>query len=395
MKLLIKTKYIDKQIDFFKILVGLIWMSGFLLSYVKAAILRIPLLKSNPDIIVYCFFIGIAFFSLNYIVKNIKFSDICIVGGIIFIYALNYIIFSENYNSLNFYVESFLCMVVPLYFVGRVIKVDQFFKMLYYISFLTIVARLFYFVFFEQAMEVVQAVYEGDMVGAYLLLPHLCLVCYWALKYHKVKDVFVTFLGFIFLLFLGNRGALGCFCIYIVSYFIFICKIRLKLVFFLTSIISVIWLNLSSIIFFLYNKAFSLGLSVRLFDKYLSDELFVSESRDSIHEILWDYIYSNSILGNGIGASNSIISTYPHNVLIEFWLEFGLVMGSLLLIILFGVIIKGFFSTSCEQEKVFILILICSCLLKLFLSGTYLDETYFFMLIGLCVQMIKKGRLQT
>jgi hypothetical protein len=136
----------------------------------------------------------------------------------------------------------------------------------------------------------------------------------------------------------------------------------------------------------------SLGMSTRFFDLLSVNELFVSYGREWRAEAVLSGIKENWFLGYGLAGDRILIGDYVHNIVLEFWASFGVIFGTTLFVILLYILVRGMRTGKNQDEKVFILILICCGFLKLFISGTYLDEANFFLLIGLCVFEIRQHR---
>ena len=86
-----------------------------------------------------------------------------------------------------------------------------------------------------------------------------------------------------------------------------------------------------------------------------------------------------------------IIGIYAHNLLIELWVEFGLIIGTVLLLSLVITLWRAYINSNSEVEKGIIITMLCASFFKMFLSGSYIDEGPIFLLIGLCVGVIRKN----
>ncbi len=71
---------------------------------------------------------------------------------------------------------------------------------------------------------------------------------------------------------------------------------------------------------------------------------FISDStREYLFQQSWDMILKKPLLGWGIGADRIILGEYTHNFILEIWICFGLILGSMLLI---GIFYIGYFMIS-------------------------------------------------
>ena len=141
----------------------------------------------------------------------------------------------------------------------------------------------------------------------------------------------------------------------------------------------------------MYNKANSLGLSVRIFDKLLSGTASNVSSRDVIQAKLFDAIGVRLFDGYGLCGDRVIAGSYAHNIVIELWVEFGLLIGTMIFALIALTLLRGYLSAKTIECKGLIISLIFACFFKLFLSGSYLDEKFLFLLLGLCVAEIRRA----
>ena len=146
-----------------------------------------------------------------------------------------------------------------------------------------------------------------------------------------------------------------------------------------------------AVILWMYKNAQKFGLSIRIFDKLLSGTQLGSSGRDHLTEQLLVSIREHSLLGTGLCSDRMIIGIYAHNLLIELWVEFGLIIGTVLLLALVITLWRGYINSSSKVEKGMIITMLCASFFKMFLSGSYIDEGPLFLLVGLCVGVIRKN----
>ena len=139
---------------------------------------------------------------------------------------------------------------------------------------------------------------------------------------------------------------------------------------------------------FLQFQLENLGMSTRIFDKIVEAEITDGSGREWISDTLYDILKnSHNFCGYGLLGAERYVDTYPHNIYLEFIFSFGYVIGILLLFAVVLLIAKAFIKAS-QINKEFILLLVCGSVLKLCMSGAFLDDTIFFMLLGYCAQML-------
>lgn len=382
----------------FSVLVSLIWIQTILLTYIRAIIMRIPIIGIYPDYLiglVYIIVIVMAF-------KEIKIykKDFIVIVIVVLYFFMQWLIYQDRTEYLERYAIDFLLEALPLYFVGLSLGIsknrDNIINRMYILSMITIFASILYRYLLGMPMNEVASLYEGSMDQAYKLLPHCCLVAFYAVKRLNLLNFMFAVVGGVYLLMLGTRGAAMLYLIFFVLLLIIENRskwfwIRAVVVFSgIIAFVSSSWYDLA--IFWLYQKAKQFGLSVRIFDKLISGEVMQSSGRDFIRERLFEVIKENPILGYGLCADRAFANSYAHNIAIELWVEFGVVVGSVLLLACIVILLKGYMEGDSYEIKGLILSLIFACFFKLFLSGSYLDERLLFFLLGLCASNMRRTR---
>lgn len=389
-------RFTIKRQNMFSLLVLWIWAQGILLQYIRALITRFPIIGWYPDVVLTVFFLAIALLALPYF--RISKSDILLGFSIIAVFMLEWIFYKDGHEYLDKYIVTFVVRILPLYFVGVSLGVAEERKkiidQMYIISVVTLFSSIAYRFAFGASMSDAVSKYVGDMDHAYKLLPHLCLIAYYAVKKTNVLNVVGAAIGGLYLLMLGTRGAALLYLVFIALLLIMGrsskgAVARIVVVFgTVGGFIASPWYDTA--ILWMYQKAQQLGLSVRIFDKLLAGEAARSGGRDTIREILLSTIRENPFWGNGLCSDRVLAGNYAHNIALELWVEFGVILGTAILIAVIIVLFRGYKATKEEEEKGLILALIFASFLKLFLSGSYLDERLLLLVLGLCVCSIRQ-----
>ena len=146
-----------------------------------------------------------------------------------------------------------------------------------------------------------------------------------------------------------------------------------------------------SAVLWLYMMAQKVGLSIRIFDKILGGSQGGTSGRDLLTEKLMVSVKEHFLFGTGLCSDRVLVGTYAHNILVELWVDFGVIIGTVLLAWMVYTFIQSLCKVSNTEEKGLIVTLICASFMKLFLSSTYLDTAFLFLLIGLCVGTNRKA----
>lgn len=391
-------RFTIKRQNMFDLLVLWIWAQGILLQYIRAMITRFPIIGWYPDIVLTVFFIAIIVLALPYF--RIHKSDILLIFSIIAVFMLEWLFYKDGEAYLDKYMVSFVLKILPLYFVGvsigESVDREKIIYQMYIISLVTIFASIAYRLSFGASMSDAVSKYVGDMDHAYKLLPHCCLIAYYAVKKTNLLNIVCVVVGGLYLLMLGTRGAA----------LLYIVLIALLLIMGRTSkgVVARIVVIFGAVggfivspwheeaILWMYQKAQQFGLSVRIFDKLLAGEVAVSSGRDTIRETLFLAIKEKPFFGSGVCSDRVLAGTYAHNIALELCVEFGVVFGVIILIAIMVILFCGYKSAKEGGEKGIILVLIFSSFFKLFLSGSYLDERLLLLLLGVCVCSIRQTK---
>ena len=384
-----------KRRFFFELLIWMIWTQTILMQYVRAVVMRIPVIGSCPDAVItilYTIVIALALPEFRVSVKDILFV---LVFSAIFVLEC----FFQNNPYLDAYFPNFLVTTLLLYFVGVALSEyeneEVLIYHLYILSAATIIISFIYKVVFGTPMDEIVSRYQGDMDLAYNLLPHCCLVAFYARKNINIFNVALTIFGAFYLLMLGTRGAALIILINI-AWNLVTDRSSKKTIARIAGLFGAFGIFLTSplynaAILLMYKYAQKFGLSIRIFDKLLAGTQLGASGRDHLAEQLFASIREHFLLGTGLCSDRVIIGIYAHNILIELWVEFGLVIGTMLLLSLIITLLRGYIKSDSKIEKGLIITMICSSFFKLFLSGSYVDEGFLFLLLGICVGVTRKN----
>ena len=387
-----------KRSMFRYILISMIWCQSILLQYFRALLMRLPIIGAYPDTLIVLLYAAVILLALPEM--KTKLVDLLGIFGVFIVYILSPIIFPETmlYWEENSY--RFLTSVLPLYVVGLSIgqhpkdhgKVIHY---LYTLSMITVIVRILFYYTSGTAMTEIQSKYQGDMDGAYNLLPHLCLIMYHVIKKKGVINIAVLAVGSLFLLFLGTRGAVLMEVICFVLMVLLLTKWKHKV---LTTI-----LIAAAAIAYLYSPLFDmtmqwlssmasdLGLSIRIFDLFRSGTLGFKADRDVIADTLYAALARNP-LGYGLYGDWVLAGTYAHKIYLEMWIHFGVILGTVLIGVFLLTPVRAFIIEKNADMRGFLIALYCSGVLKLFLSSSYLREELLFLLFGLSIALLRKKK---
>lgn len=376
-------------------LITLIWSDTIILQYVRAAVMRLPYLGDYPDVVISVLYVFFICGACGYI--HIYASDCIFVVGSVCIYLLSGVAANSVYWQEGAF--PFLVQTLPLYLVGSTLMQkehrDEMLHLLYLLSLASVVLKILYTFTMGNAMDAVQSRYQGDMDAAYKLLPHVCLVMLYAFRKSDFVNVPVCVSGVIFLTMLGTRGP-----VLVMLLFAFYCMITRR-----DGRIS--WIRASVILLagigFVYSSFFAmaaerlrimamrLGLSVRIFEKILNSGLENDSGRGIIQEELFAQILTRPVTGYGLFGDRGNGYAYAHQLFIELWTQFGIILGTIIGLFFLSIPIIAIFRTKDWKSKGFLILLYGCGVVKLFLSGSYLNERMLFLLLGCSAGILRES----
>lgn len=157
----------------------------------------------------------------------------------------------------------------------------------------------------------------------------------------------------------------------------------------LTIVIGIIYIN--EILEYLYNLLLNFGIRSRSIQLFLRDDIYLS-GREKIYDDVINGILDKPIQGIGLAGDRQIIGGgYAHNIFIEILANFGVILGSFIILILICLIISSLFTKENKRYNM-IIIWISVGFVHLFVSGSYLIEFKFWILLGLVSQNYKNRK---
>lgn len=377
--------------------IALLWSKDLLCRYLYALLTAVPLVGIYANHAINFLFLAAFVLSFRSILRKLLARDMLIYVGLVLVFAWSYLFYETSYEYYIDLGQNIARSVLPMFLIGVTLyreKDDRLFNVLYVISLLTVVCFSLYTLLFGMTDEDVAR--NGNMDGAYKFLPHLCLVFGYVIKKPTITNIAIFAFGVFITFSLGTRGVILCLGIYIVLTMLFVRNFKHPFLFFFCAIGFILLLVYGGIFDILYSFAEKNGLSLRIFDKMKNGEITSGSGRDLIAERVWQFIWVFPIGGAGLFADRVATGGfYAHNLVLEILIEFGVFLGSLLLVIIVIILLRAFAAMRKMRDPAgfsLLLALFCSHFVKLFLSGSYLTEGGFFLLMGFSLSVIRTYR---
>jgi len=298
-----------------------------------------------------------------------------------FIFGFSYVMFPETqeyYATDGFLILCVYFLPIVFFVIRKIDLWDKFFLIMAWFGLLAVLMGL-YIVFFSGVDN-----YSADeryftyMEFSYGVLPFVCSL------YKQAREsmpwTFFPFfiLGFIEMFAFGSRAT-----VLFVLLFVFFSELlyrsrNIKGILTLLLIIGMVALNFENIVSWLAGIS-GIGDSYVL-RHIIVGELFQHDTREVIYSNCQNRISSMGFdICGFFGDRMYCGSIYPHNIIYEIMMQWGWLLGSVILLYILYLIIKSFLN---DHHRIVLVFLVCCLLGRFFVSGTYVVEGRFWVFYG-------------
>ena len=294
----------------------------------------------------------------------------------------------QNVPYLKEQSPQFFLYVLPYFWIGSYMVRRRFFLN----GFLLIARWKFILSISAQILIILQPmrdIFDGDyMNAANALIVGLISVSYLAYRDRKWYDVLGAVVGTGVLFLNGSRGIFLSLVLFWILIFIYNSSRSATSLLVSTAFLLLLVGVSGPLLDVLSSLSGQAGISTHLIDALGSMEgLFFDENRTYLYENFWQAILEKPIWGYGIMGDRAISEyfaskpIYPHNIFLELSVDFGLILGVLLMLLFLIKVFKGLINNN-NDYKFGIIVLLCCCFVKLMVSSSFWQDQMFFMLLG-------------
>lgn len=234
------------------------------------------------------------------------------------------------------------------------------------------------------------------------LCPFIVMIFPNYLIHHRISDAIWMIIGFLLLMAGGRQSFVAFFMsIAVILYCIKFhdLSIRKKISYACIAMFGIIVfvVFIPYMIILLGNLLKIFGMESRTMDMLTGNELFSTSTRDYIYELSLYYIKNNLYNIQGLFADRYLLRltddwmAYPHNLILELMIDFGVVIGAILSIIIFIQYIIQIIKSNLEKRTI-IGILATIVLIRLMVSSSYMIEGLFYTVLGLLLNPYDMNR---
>lgn len=336
--------------------------------------------------------IGTSFFINRKINKNyLFFVIISLILILLNILSVNYkvLVISQGVEFIKF-------GLIPLYLSLNKFDYDSFISYWYKFSIVNFIVLVFYI------PSVINNKVNYMVFGVSLVYSFVGVIAYFYFKNKfKILNLLIAITILVLIFIFGNRSSL----LICISIWIFIKLYRIKdnlkkifILFFITIISISVYINiydvLKSINMFLQKlgiKSYSISKYLMAIDKGLIES---ASGRNNLVNLSVDIIKNNTFKIHGLKYFTYITGEiYPHNLILDLSITFGLLGCIFIIFWLIYLIFKVRYIKNINFK-----ILLCEIIilefLWLFLSGTFMEESLFWIIIGILIQIKNLGAVK-
>lgn len=323
--------------------------------------------------------IAMLFILNKFKMTNIKNILIIIMVGIIF--GIN-ILFNNN-DTLNFYINQFLLFALPLLLIFLLnIDLEKFTRIFY--GYNIVNAALYLLLLIINPNKLIEDYMTFGFYAIYSLI-YVIIYAY----YHKHKKMMICGIIALPAIFInGNRGTVLIAAVAIIA-MVFMNERKLKKKIIFVAIIVFLACNINNLAKFILNFIIEdLGIN-----SYAVQGLYLMLEGDDVESIIGGRynIYEEAagefkehfLSGMGIANFQEKYGYYPHNIFLDVYSTFGIIMGSIYFayIIVVGVKLYKLSKNNIEIRILFIFML--ANIMKLILSKTFIYDPTIWLYISL------------
>lgn len=388
----------------FHLFFALWWMRDTVLVFFRPIIAKIPFFGIFKDWLIPVIMVGALLLAITHIVRNIRYKDLTFYLLIAFLVLGTMLFLPENSEFIEPDLWRIFGVAIPAYFLGVCYDHKEMKNLLCWCSLIVVFLMSAYQMY---KMLLGRVIDTENMYLAYNVLPSVLYMIYWAFEQKKIQYRIASVLGIILVLSLGTRGAVLVILAYLaVQLFIRLIWQRKGIWRVLGTVLLAVVLSLlfttnafEGFIAWLSETFGRAGLSTRVFDAFLEGEFVESAGRERLAQKTLVAISEKPLLGLGfygdrVASGESEAGNYAHNLVLELWCQFGVVLGTGILLAIIWLIVSALRRVRRGDTRDVYLLFVCLILVKLMVSGSYAIEPYFFFMIGMAVRIRRDARLE-
>lgn len=383
---------------YYQYLLAILWSLGLIVDYAEAFLKKITPFGDFSEFIVPLAIAFLVCLSAKYLYKvNNKWTwSIFIFLSFILLatYAFANTVQLQALERLGPQVVA----SIPYILLGAGLNYRRDFTLLTMVSCLNIACAILYqFYYLGTGREV-----DSDMMGlAYLLLPNV-IICFLSAFQRNLLISWIAGIIGVFMLFVaGTRGAIVALAVFFLLYLVLYKLPRGRHKIRTIVMIGVVGLLIITYFTTFFEYTSGLGFGTRIYDQLTGNAEMTGSGREDMHAISIQEIMNQGFFGHGIFGEQYLYRdivgkcTYPHNIILEILLQFGIFVGGILVVLVFYVPFKAYMlevKIRDYNNAMFIVALATAIYMNLIFSYTFWTTPMFFFVLSYLIRIICSKR---
>lgn len=383
----------------FRVLMAILWTQYTVMPLIRVVIERLPYINFLAELFIPMSIILSAMACLPWFLRHIRGGDLAVYVGAVLVVLFSMVIHPVTVEYLQEEWWRILIAAVPMYFIGVSFSVEACKKDLFWCSVFSVLGM---FAFRLYLLSSGRELENDDMDAAYRVLPSILYLIYYAYTKRKTAYYVIAVVLSAVILIFGTRGPILCMLVYVGLLLIYTAvksgNVK-RLIIISVIIVAILSVFAFDSLFVQVSSAFAklferIGFSTRIFDFILAGDLAESKGREFLAKQAITAIIENPAWGYGITADRAMFGIYPHNIVLELWCQYGVVIGTVVVAIILALTVIALVKTfKNKQEFAFVLLFVSMIFVKLMVSGSYTTESYFYFMLGLFVNVARSKYL--
>lgn len=237
-----------------------------------------------------------------------------------------------------------------------------------------------------------------DISLGYKLVLALIILSVTFLKDKRKINLLPIIMLFIEIVLWGSRGAIFSYVIFIALYVMFGENNRVtvkKITYSFIGIVIVIFILSDPFKQYLSNFVQKYDINSRTINYFIEESTVLDKGRNDSWETTWELIKEKPIIGNGAYSDRYYFNIYCHQFILEIMLNFGMLFGSMILVILLFGTIKMLIKCNDRNYRLIFIIFFSATCFKLTVSSSFWIDSTFWACIASYVNYFKNKNINS
>lgn len=257
-------------------------------------------------------------------------------------------------------------------------------------------------------LKIIGGLERYSMYLGYLCLGGVVISMNEAIRKRNVLHIINSVFGFVLLISMGARGPIAVSLIFLTIRLLLELKRSRFGILIVLLVAAAGWLilrNLEDIMLYISFLFERNNLSMRALQKLQRAEFLKYDNRSLRLTYVSRLISEHAFSGVGIGRDRikiaeiysttlSPIGEYAHNPFFELWLQFGVILGTALILLMLWIIVRALLAKNSKEARDIVLIMLFNGFVPLMVSDSYFSRPFFFYSMAVCMACAGSQKLR-